>query len=99
MRRRKVQRCGVVREVAAVEVGTALDQKTNGGVLIAQSGKVQRRGFQIAAPAERIDQLGVNVEAGAKCRHITALGGAEDVLDRARLLLRAATGSPLHITG
>ena len=50
MRRREMQRRGIVGELAAVEIGAALDQKADGGMLIAQSGQMQRRGLSKAAP-------------------------------------------------
>ena len=58
MHGREVERRGVVRKVAAVEPGAALDQKTDGVMLIAQCGQMQCRGLLKAAAAKRIDQPG-----------------------------------------
>ena len=42
---REMQRRGVVRKVATVKIGTACSQEAAGGMLVAHSRQVQRRGW------------------------------------------------------
>jgi hypothetical protein len=51
MRRRKVHWRGIVREIALVEIGAALDQEADGAVPVADGGEMQGSGLQQAASA------------------------------------------------
>ena len=81
-----MQRRGVVRKLAAVEIGAALDQQPGGGMLVAQNRQVQRRGL-LESAAECVDPLRMCVEAGAERVEIAGLRRPHDGLDRLHLLI------------
>src|SRR5262249_22607614 len=67
----------VVRKVATINVGSALDQEPHGGMVPAQDGQVQRRGLlHPASPC--VNELRVHIEMLPKLGEISGLRRAED---------------------
>src|SRR5262245_62075374 len=92
-----MKRARVVRKVATVEVGTARDQQSNGGMLVTQCGQVQSGGFLKAIAAQCIDQIGAGIKALAQRGNVPRLCRPHNGLKRLPLNLGARV-SALHVT-
>jgi hypothetical protein len=59
-----MQRRGIVRKLAGVEIGTQRDKEAGRLVPVAEGGKVQRRGLGKAATRQRVDEIGACITLG-----------------------------------
>src|SRR5262245_60616611 len=72
-----MQWCRVVRKVATINIGSALDQEPHGGMVPAQDGQVQRRGLlNPASPC--VNELRVRIEMLTKLGEISGLRRPDD---------------------
>ena len=77
-----MQRRRVVGKLAGVEIGTALDEQTGGGMLVAQRGQMQRGGLRKATTGQRIDEVRACVEALPQRVNVPRLRRTGDALHR-----------------